>query len=74
MYRAHEAVISGNLRAVKMALERRELATKLDASNFSPLHKAVILKYTDIALWIAQQFKPAVNISGNVSAVNRLVY
>lgn len=67
MYRVHDAVLSGDLRSVKMTLNRRELAVKEDASKLTALHKAVILRHNKIAVWIAQQdnFKATMNIQVN---------
>ena len=67
MYRVHNAVLSGDLRSVKMALARRELALKQDASKLTALHKAVIMKHIPIATWIAEQFKSSMDAQGNVS-------
>lgn len=50
-----------------MILDRKELATTKDASNLTALHKAVALKRTDIAVWIAENFKSAINTQGLVS-------
>ncbi|XP_067929856.1 uncharacterized protein [Watersipora subatra] len=65
LYRVNEAVLSGELRSVKMALTRREIATKEDASKLTPLHKAVILKHTEVAKWIAQQFTGSMDVQGD---------
>ena len=65
MYRVHEAVVSGDLRSVKMAMTRKELGTKQDASKLTPLHKAVILKHSAVAKWIAEQIEGSMNVQGN---------
>lgn len=69
MYRVHDAVLSGDLRSVKMTLGRRELALKQDASKLTALHKAVILKSIPIAQWIAEKFKSSMDVQGNVSII-----
>jgi len=74
IYKVHDSVLSGDLRTVKMSLNRRELAVMPDASKLTPLHKAVILKHTAIALWIAEQFKTTMDIREGVSMTSSLLY
>ncbi|VDM64064.1 unnamed protein product [Angiostrongylus costaricensis] len=57
----HNAVESGNLRAVKMLTDRKKLALCRDTRGMSPLHKAIVFDRADIAKYLIRSYPHSVN-------------
>ncbi|KJH52510.1 ankyrin repeat protein [Dictyocaulus viviparus] len=57
----HNAVESGNLRAVKLLTDRKKLALCRDSRGLSPLHKAIIFDRIDIAKYLIRNYPHVVN-------------
>uniref|UniRef100_A0A158P856 ANK_REP_REGION domain-containing protein n=1 Tax=Angiostrongylus cantonensis TaxID=6313 RepID=A0A158P856_ANGCA len=57
----HDAVESGNLRAVKMLTDRKKLALCRDTRGMSPLHKAIVFDRADIAKYLIRSYPHSVN-------------
>ncbi|KAJ1373911.1 hypothetical protein KIN20_036444 [Parelaphostrongylus tenuis] len=57
----HNAVESGNLRAVKMLTDRKKLALCRDTRGMSPLHKAIVFDRADIAKYLIRSYPHTVN-------------
>lgn len=56
----HKAIEQGNLRAVKLLIDRKKLALCRDGRGFSPLHKAIIFNRIDISKYLIRNYPQSV--------------
>ncbi|KAJ8313919.1 hypothetical protein KUTeg_008480 [Tegillarca granosa] len=62
----HKAIQEDNLRDVQNLLDRKVLMLAADRTGLSPLHKAVVLGHTEIAVYLGNEYKDALNLKDNM--------
>lgn len=57
----HKAIETGNLRAIKMLVDRKKMAFCRDTRHLAPLHKALVFGQTDIAKYLIRNYPQSTN-------------